>query len=167
MKILLIGFMYSGKTTVGKLIAKHFNLDFIDMDQELIASTEYDTIQALFKERGESFFRELETETAKKLGSKDNLVIASGGGIVENPENLEILNTVKAQIIYLHCSWEQILARHNSAERYERPLFEDLRSAKALFESRQSLYENFSDLNIPTEGKSAEEVAELICGKLI
>ena len=86
--IILVGFMGTGKTTVGKLVAKHLGKSFIDMDNVIEEKTGK-TIPAIFDEDGEKHFRDLERKVAMDLSQKRNLVVATGGGIVLNQDNIK------------------------------------------------------------------------------
>lgn len=154
MKLVLIGFMGSGKTTVAKILAKKLNLEEIEMD-DLIIKRAGKNINQIFNEDGESRFRELETEVSKSLMNKNNCVISSGGGIVINKINLRFLKN-KGKIIFLKTSFLEIKKRLKDIE--DRPLFKNKRLAEKLFKLRQKLYEKYSDLTVDTDGKSVEEI---------
>lgn len=91
MLIFLVGFMGSGKSTVGKKLAARLQYDFVDMDKaiELIAGK---SIAAIFDEEGESFFRSKETEVLRSLGGRKNLVVSTGGGTPCHSENMQWMN---------------------------------------------------------------------------
>ncbi|MBW4419750.1 MAG: shikimate kinase [Myxacorys californica WJT36-NPBG1] len=86
----LIGMMGSGKTTIGKLLAQHFDYQFIDTDQFIEQATRQ-SIPAIFDQSGESVFRQLETATLAEVCARTNKVIATGGGIVLKRENWSFL----------------------------------------------------------------------------
>ncbi|MBQ3420901.1 MAG: AAA family ATPase, partial [Romboutsia sp.] len=86
MRIILIGFMGVGKTTIGKIIAKKLKLNFVDMDN-YIEKREGKSISKIFEAYGEQHFRKLESESLKDLIKSDNIVISTGGGIVTTKEN--------------------------------------------------------------------------------
>ena len=90
MRIILIGFMGVGKTSVGKKLAKKLEVDFIDTDCE-IEKYANRTIPDIFEIYGETYFRGLETKVLKDLIQKDDIVISTGGGIITSKENREIL----------------------------------------------------------------------------
>ena len=96
MKISLIGPMAAGKSTVGKLLAQHLTWPFYDTDS-LIETEMQCSISDIFKHHGEAKFRQLETLTLQKLFSTpENCIIATGGGIIHNPENRQLLRTHSA-----------------------------------------------------------------------
>lgn len=154
MKLILIGFMGSGKTTVGNLLAKKLNLEVIEMD-ELIIKQEGKSINNIFSQDGEIKFRELETQIAKDLDIKNNVVISTGGGVVTNKKNIDYLKK-NGKIIFLKTSFTEIEKRLKNVK--DRPLFKDKKKAKELFIFRQSLYEEYADLIVNTNGRSVEEV---------
>jgi shikimate kinase len=107
--VFLIGFMTSGKTTIGKILANTIGWNFVDLDQE-IEILENKSITEIFKQNGEDYFRYLENKILKKFINEKNLVISLGGGAIENPENLQlILNN--GIVIYLEISALEALKR--------------------------------------------------------
>ena len=97
---MLIGFMGAGKTTVGKEIARQHHSKFLDIDSE-IERVAGQTISEIFETRGEVGFRQLETEVLNDVQTF-NGIVATGGGVVERQENLEVLQHSPATVIYLH-----------------------------------------------------------------
>ena len=118
MNIYLFGFMGTGKSAVGRKIAKKLNLDFIDMDQ-LIEAREGSKISDIFKEKGEPYFRDLEAQLVKELVLKSNVVVATGGGVVKNRDNVELF-IKHGYCICLTASQETIYKRVSKAR--HRPL---------------------------------------------
>jgi shikimate kinase len=114
--VILLGFMGSGKSTVGKLLAKKLGFGFIDIDK--VVERKYGkTVEELFKEKGEEFFRDEETNAVRELQGKRARVIATGGGIVEREENVKLLQKLGV-VVYLCASVDEIYKRtHNSATR--------------------------------------------------
>ena len=90
MNIVLIGFRGTGKSTVGRLLAKHLERDFIDSDKYIEDSTEK-TIKSIFEEDGEEGFRKIEADTIAELSKADNKVISTGGGAVLKEDNVRNL----------------------------------------------------------------------------
>ncbi|MCR4277198.1 MAG: shikimate kinase [Candidatus Roizmanbacteria bacterium] len=155
MKIILIGFMGSGKTTVAKILAKKLGLEVIEMD-DLIINRSGKSIDQIFKDDGENWFRELESQIAIDQRNKENVVISTGGGVVINAENIKNLK-INGKIIFLKTSFSEIKKRLKNID--DRPLFKNKRSAEKLFKFRQKLYEKNADLIVNTDGRSVEEVA--------
>ena len=97
MNILLTGFMGAGKTTVGKKLAKRLGYFFIDTDRE-IEKEQGCSITEIFKYGGEECFRDLETDILQKLQTKQNLVIATGGGMVLRNENRSLMQSLGTRV---------------------------------------------------------------------
>src|SRR5436305_14966193 len=85
--LVLVGFMASGKTSAGKLAAHRLGMKFIDMD-EILEQRNNQTIYEIFEKKGEEFFRKHERELVRELASQQDLVIATGGGVVLDPNNI-------------------------------------------------------------------------------
>lgn len=158
--IVLIGYMGSGKTTIGKKAARALNYSFYDTD-ECIEEEEGCSISELFSSRGEEYFRKKETETLQKLLLDSNkYVIATGGGIVKNNENIALLKQIGI-VVYLKCSVDKLLPRLRGDSK--RPLLAEgcleEKVAKMVAE-RNPLYETAADVILETDGKS---FYEMIC----
>lgn len=159
MKLVLIGFMGSGKSTVGLKLARHLGLDFFDTD-ELIQRKAKIKIPDIFKTKGEPFFRQLEKEIIQNLTNKSNCVIAAGGGSVLDKTNL--VNFKKnGVVIYLKAPLGVLKKRLAGVS--DRPLLEGLgsrnKTIEKIFASRQSLYEKSADVIIECGSKEPEEIA--------
>lgn len=108
--IVLIGFMGCGKTTFGKWIAKHHGMDFIDTD-DYIESVQKRSINEIFADKGEEYFRDLETQTIKKLAeSVNNSVISVGGGLPVRECNRTLLKKL-GKVIFLDTSIDELEKR--------------------------------------------------------
>ncbi len=119
MRIYLVGYMGSGKSTLGKRLAKLAGLNFIDLDR-YIEERHCQSIQQLFAEEGEALFREYEHKALVEVSEFDNVVIATGGGAPCFYENMELMNRTG---ITLFLDMEpQILARRLSLSKIVRPL---------------------------------------------
>lgn len=155
--IVLIGLMGSGKTSVGKLLAHKLNKKFIDTD-EYIENEEKISINEIFSQFGEACFRNLETETIKKVCKSDDQIISTGGGIVEKPKNLEILRK-NGIIFYLYAPVDELYERIRNEK--NRPLLNNDApkwALERLFSKREKLYE-LCDVKIVTTGKTIEQIA--------
>jgi len=117
--IILTGFMGTGKSTVGRLLAKKTGYRFVDTDT-LIEQQTGKTITEIFTTQGEKAFRHLETELVKKLAKKGGQVIATGGGLVLNPDNVKELSRT-GKIFCLTATADEILQRVKQQEN-TRPL---------------------------------------------
>ncbi len=163
MKTILIGFMGTGKTSVGKLLSSKLNTKFIDMDNE-IEKREQKTISNIFKDCGEDYFRQLESNLLKELLKEDNIVISTGGGIITKQENIEILKEEK-RVIFLDASVEKI-QKNVSKEIDTRPLLKESKNIyetiNNLLEKRLYQYNNISDIKISINDKNINEVVSEI-----
>jgi len=109
MKIVLIGFMGSGKSKVGEALARKLGWDFIDTDK-LVVEKGGASIPEIFRTRGEAAFRDLERQVVTEVAKKNRLVIATGGGIPLNPKNMDDLSR-DGLVIWLQVSPEKVLQR--------------------------------------------------------
>lgn len=163
MRIILIGFMGAGKTSVGKKLAKGLNFDFRDTDHE-IELLESKSISDIFEQNGEKYFRKLENNVLEKLVKNDNIVISTGGGIIITEENLNILKN-EEKVIFLDGSVETII-KHLDNERNKRPLLKKSKNLNKKIEELLSIryekYREVSDILIDINGKNIDEVISQI-----
>ena len=158
--IILVGFMGTGKTTVGKLLARQLKRRFIDMDPT-IEERAGKSIGRIFEEDGEPRFREMERDLVRELAAKTGLVIAAGGGLVLNPDNTGDFSQ-SGKIICLLASEDDVLRR--VAGSTARPLLENgekKQRIRDLMEKRRPLYETIPR-RVNTSGLTPQEVAETI-----
>ncbi len=159
--ISLIGFMASGKTTVGRILAEKKKMLFIDTDR-VIELKKGETVSEIFKKFGEDAFRELEKEVISKLYGNCDCVFACGGGIVEREENIKTVRE-NSLVIYLKVSPGQAVERIK--DKNQRPLLDvedpGLKAEK-LLRRREPLYKAMSDMVIETDFLGPEEAAEKI-----
>lgn len=158
--IVLIGFMGTGKTSVGKAIAKKLGFEFVDVDEVIEKTTGMD-IAEIFSRFGESRFRDIEAETIKLITQKKGQVIATGGGVVLRDENMERLKE-NGVIFCLQASENVIFERVKGTK--NRPLLQvenPEKRIKELLQQRMPLYEK-ADFLVDTSGLTPEEVAEKI-----
>ncbi|TKB25123.1 shikimate kinase [Desulfopila sp. IMCC35006] len=158
--IILTGFMGTGKTTVGKLLAKKLQREFIDTDA-LIETRQGRTIQAIFAESGEAAFRQMETDIARELGEKEGLVISTGGRFMLNPANIQVLSN--SWIFCLVAAPEELVARLTRDKENRRPLLDVPDPGEriiALLQERQKGYQRF--IQITTDNKPPEDVAKIL-----
>ncbi|MBQ7823230.1 MAG: shikimate kinase [Bacteroidaceae bacterium] len=120
--IFLIGYMGSGKTTLGRVLAKAMNFSFIDLDW-YIEGRYHKTVGELFSERGESGFREIESRLLREVGQMNDTVIAAGGGTPCFNENIDFMLSY-GQVVYLKTSVNVLFDRLKTA-RSQRPLLRD------------------------------------------
>lgn len=163
--IFLVGPMGAGKTTVGRQLAASLGLAFEDSDHEIQRRTGVD-IPTIFSFEGEAGFRDRETQVLDELTQRDNLVLATGGGVVLRPENRGRL-MARGTVVYLVCSPRQQYAR--TARDRNRPLLQTpdpLQRLTELMEQRDPLYREVADLVISTERRGAMAVSREIRRRL-
>ena len=164
--IALVGFMGTGKTAVGQLLAKKLNRKFIELDS-LIEQKAGKSIPEIFQQDGEIAFRELEIKASKEVSGRDNTVIACGGGLVLNKINIDRLKE-SSRIVYLTAAPGVILKR-TSREPGQRPLLEvdnPTLTIQNLLKFRKPFYERAADITINTSKLDINAVAEQIMEKL-
>jgi shikimate kinase len=161
--IALIGLMGSGKTTVAKLLSEITDREFLDTDI-LIENEAKKKINEIFELYGEIFFRKLEMSVIKKVGELQNKIISTGGGCVENRENLENLKK-NSVIFYLKANPEELYDRIKDDS--TRPLLKNsnpVETLKQLLKKREPFY-NQADEIIDTEGKQPDKIVNEIIEK--
>jgi shikimate kinase len=160
--IVLIGFMGSGKTTLGKWIAENQGYIFVDTD-ELIETEEGRTINEIFATDGEEYFRNLETQVIGRLAEDDRkLVISVGGGLPVRDENRKLMRRA-GRVVYLNTGVDELERRLKGDT--TRPLLagSDLRKKITdLMEKRERLYLDAADVVVDTENRTFEEIYHLI-----
>ncbi|MBU1027363.1 MAG: shikimate kinase [Candidatus Margulisbacteria bacterium] len=161
MNIILIGFMGSGKSAVGHLLANQLKMDYLDAD-ELIEKTEKMPINDIFAKKGEPYFRELESQVIKTLQDYDNFVISTGGGMVLRQENVKLLKEV-GPLVLLWAEPNVIYQRIKNEK--HRPLLK-VKVPRAeiykILEQRESIYRQAADFEVDTCKLSVEEVSSKI-----
>jgi len=161
MNIILIGFMGSGKSSVGRKLAKDLGMDYIDSD-ELIEKTEKMKINDIFAKKGEAYFRGLETGVIKTLEDYDNFVISTGGGMVLRQENVKMLKNI-GPIVLLWADAEVVYGRIKNQT--HRPLLQ-VPDPKAeigkILDIRKPIYNQVADFKVDTAQLSIDETVERI-----
>jgi len=158
--IVLCGFMGTGKSSVGRLVAETLHFAFLDTDT-VIEARAGKTISQIFEEQGEAAFRELEKRIVKELALRDRTVISTGGGLVVDPENMASLRS-HALVVCLWASPETIWSRVKNQS--NRPLLNEadpLERIKTLLNERAPCYKQ-ADVLLSTELRSAREVAQQV-----
>lgn len=156
----LIGFMGTGKSAVGRLVAEPLHFAFLDTD-ELIETSTGKTIPEIFTQQGEAAFRQLEAKVVEDLRTKSKTVISTGGGLPIDPANLASLKT-HALVICLWASPERIFERVRNQN--DRPLLHDpdpMTKIRTLLAAREPFYRQ-ADVLVNTELRSAREVAQQV-----
>jgi len=157
--IFLIGPMGSGKTAVGKALARALHLSFVDSDAEIERRTGVD-ITFIFEKEGEAGFRERERDVIADLTSREDIVLATGGGVVVNEANRRHL-AERGCVVYLQTSVAQQLERTRHGK--HRPLLvtEDPRARlEALLIEREPLYREIADITVSTDGRRVQLLAD-------
>lgn len=159
--VFLIGPMGSGKTAVGRHLARLLGYSFHDSDADIEAKTGVD-IRYIFDQEGESGFREREKESIGRLTRLENVVLATGGGAVIDPDNRRAL-AARGAVIYLETSVEQQIARTRHGR--HRPLLSGVdphRALAELMQFRAALYAEIADFKVATDHRRVQLVAEQI-----
>jgi shikimate kinase len=159
--VFLIGPMGSGKTAVGKHLARLMRAPFRDSDAEIEAKTGVD-ISYIFSREGEAGFRQREREVIEEITRECPIVLATGGGAILLPENRTVLHE-RGFVVYLKTSIEQQVERVRQGR--NRPLLHDvdpLVKLTELMNVREPLYEGLSDFTIATDGRKVHIVADAI-----
>ena len=162
--IYIAGFMGTGKSTVGKIIAKKLNKKFVEMD-ELIEERESEKINNIFAKKGETYFRTLENKLFREISFETGLVVSCGGGLVCNGENLDLAKKT-GTVISLMASPLSIYERTKNNK--DRPLLngdKPLDKIKELLDKRLCFY-NKAHYLIDTEGVSPKKISEKIINLL-
>ena len=152
-----------GKTSVGKRLAEKLNFDFIDTDNEIELSQDM-SISNIFQNYGESYFRKLENQTLKNVLNRNNIVISTGGGIITDKDNYNILKN-EEKVIFLDASVETIID-HLHNEINKRPLLSESENLtekiEELLSNRYEKYIGVSDIIIDVNDKNIDEVISQI-----
>lgn len=165
MNIILTGFMATGKSKIGKCLANILGFSFIDTD-ELIEIKENKTINTIFSEYGEEYFRDLETEVAKDVSVFDNTVISTGGGMVLRKGNLLYLRN-NGVVVNLSADFSVIEKRLSHASS-TRPLLKNASINEVLdkFNARKPFYDDCDYKITITNENTPQEHAQMIIDKL-
>ena len=161
--IVLIGMPASGKSTIGKLLSKKINYEYYDADKYL-ERKENIKISTLFSEKGEEYFRNLETKYLRELSQKNGIIISTGGGAVKREENMKILKE-KGIVVFLSRKIEDIAKENHEA----RPLLQDINNIYKLYDERINLYRKYADIIIKNDDDMdvvTERIITALKGKL-
>lgn len=163
--IFLIGFMGSGKSTIGRFLQKELNMELVEMDARIVEEQGM-SINDIFAEKGEDYFRDLESRLVLDLNSEGNTIVSCGGGVVIRPENVENMKK-NGKIVFLSATPDTIYERVKNST--ERPILNghmNVEYIAGLMEKRRALYENAADIRIETDGKTKDEICKEIIDKL-
>ena len=152
--IVLVGMPGCGKSTIGKLLARELNREFVDADAEIVKAAGI-TIPEIFNKQGEDGFRRIETQVLSQLGQKSSLVIATGGGCVTRAENYPLLHQ-NGTIYWL----KRDIA---SLPTDGRPLSQTCK-LEQMYQIRKPLYEQFADFTVENDNTPEDAVAKILKG---
>jgi shikimate kinase len=162
MNIVLIGYRGTGKSVVGQIVAEALNMNYISMDARIVEKAGM-TIPEIVEKHGWPGFRDMETEVARELARNDNIVIDSGGGVIERPENIDALQ-VNSRIVWLKASVPTIVSRIQGDT--QRPSLTGGKSfteeVAEVLERRTPKYASSANFDIDTDPLTPEQVAERI-----
>jgi len=170
--IFLTGFMTSGKSTIGPILGNVLGWNFIDLDSE-IEKQENKSVDEIFEEKGENYFREKERLFLSRISERKNTVVSLGGGTISYGDNVSLIKKC-GKLIYLKAKPETIYLRIKN--KTNRPLFKDLvlnnaskdefiKKIKEYLSSRE-VYYNQADLVINTDNIDIGKTVELIANKI-
>lgn len=154
--IILTGMPSSGKTTIGKILAKKTFKTFVDTDDEIVKKTGMD-IPSYFAKYGEAEFRKVECEVIKEISTRNSLIIATGGGAILNQDNIRCLKQ-NGKIYFLDRNLENLIPTN------DRPLSRNIDALKKRYDERYPLYVSTCDFKIDGNG-TPNEVADIIYGE--
>lgn len=161
-RIVLLGMPCSGKSSIGKTVARNLNCRFIDMDDMIEKRTGL-TIPEIFEKHGEETFRNLECILAKKLSQTQNVVISTGGGIVTRPESIEALANPESYVIFLFRSFYKLISTPEKIMN-KRPLLQNKSHSEfhAMYKERMPLYRKYATVEVNNETEREESVREIM-----
>ncbi|AUM64541.1 shikimate kinase [Brevibacillus laterosporus] len=157
--IILIGFMGTGKSTVGEQLAQRLHYERCDLDEEIVKATGK-TIPQIFADDGEEIFRQLETNVLRQLVDGNRRVIITGGGAVLRPENVQVM-LQHGRVVALTACEQEIIRRVERDQ--NRPLLQGnvKEKVRELLQARAGAYD-FAPVQIDTTGKTIEEIVDEI-----
>ena len=163
--IYLIGFMGAGKSTIAKALQSKLDMDVVEMDQ-MIVDEQGMAITDIFEKYGEDHFRDIETETLKKLKKKGSTIVSCGGGIVVRDQNAGLMKE-DGKVIFLTARPETILGRVKDST--DRPILNgnmNVEFIEGLMTKRKDKYMAVADYQVATDGKNSDEISDEIIGLL-
>lgn len=153
--IFFIGFLGAGKSTLARNLGRMFRRPFVDTDR-MVERSEGMSVTKIFQRKGEPEFRLLETEALRSLEGERSLLVSCGGGIVETPENIDLMHEM-GWCVYLDGDFDDSLRQIRRAD--TRPDFRSKRHAARLYEHRRPLYRAAADITVDIRGRSFTEVS--------
>ena len=160
MHIYLTGFMGSGKTSVGRVLARRLGWRFVDLDESIERRAGM-SVAEIFKDSGEAEFRRLESAELAAIPETVATVIATGGGTMIDPTNQRLM-AERGQSVWLNAPLELIIDRLDGPRGLDRPLYGTHAELEKLFTSRVSIYEQSSQIVMIDAGSTIDEVADKV-----
>ena len=160
--IALIGFMGAGKSTVAEFLAKKLKANLIETDGEILRVSGHSSVNEIFDEKGEDYFRKLEEQVIADAVKKGNSIISCGGGVIMSKTTMDIIKG-NADVVFLHASFDKIKERLKNST--TRPLFRQEEKAMLLYAERLSVYHQYADVMIDTDDKTPEQIVQIIIDK--
>lgn len=158
--LVLVGFMGSGKSSVGRILSSLTGFALVDTDQ-LVAQAAGMSIPEIFRQSGEAHFRELETEALRGLVGRIGLIVATGGGVILSAENRAILRQI-GPVVWLDASTDQL---HQRVRHSKRPLLQTddpRRTLEEIYAAREPLYREAATSRIDSTRLSHRQAAEAV-----
>jgi shikimate kinase len=162
--VILVGFMGTGKTTVGKALAEALDMPHVDLD-EAIVKHEGCAIAELFQRKGETYFRDVESGLLRNLLESGGQVLTTGGGAVLRPENVALM-LQSGTVIALSATEEELIRRLEQDD--QRPLLAGgvAERVRTLLRERKDAYD-FAPIQVDTTGKTVEAIVEEITRRMV
>ena len=163
--IFLIGFMGAGKSTIAKTLVQKLGFPLIEMDEQIVKEQGM-PISQIFEEKGEPYFRELETGLIRSLTLDHPAVVSCGGGVAMRQVNVDSMKE-RGRIVFLTATPETIYGRVKNST--DRPILNghmNVEYIAELMEKRRPMYEKAADLSVATDGRTKEEIADEIIRRL-
>ena len=156
--------MGTGKTTVGRLVARQLEHHWIDLDEQIERDSGL-CIATIFETKGEAYFRAYEVSHLRQyLTSHSSIVISTGGGIIETDAGRRLLCD-QSNVVWLTGAFNQVLARLSDEAVKKRPLLNNLNKAEQLYERRKILYKQCATFEVNIDHKTPFQVAEMIINR--
>src|SRR3984957_15735276 len=163
-RLILTGFMGAGKSTVGAILARDLGWRFLDLDQ-VIETNSHRTVAEIFRDYGEAEFRRLERQTVQQLSNDEEIVLALGGGTVEDESTRSLLiHSPGNCLVFLHAELPELLARC-TAEGKTRPLLTEPEAVEARHARRLPHY-RAAHVTVTTSGLAPQEVANQVLAQV-
>lgn len=158
--LVLVGFMGSGKSSVGRILSSLTGFALVDTDT-LVAQEAGQSISAIFKQHGEEYFRALETKVLQSLVGRIGLIVATGGGVIIAEENRKLLAQI-GPVVWLDASTEQLFQRVKNSKRPLLQTDDPRQTVEELYRSREPLYRETAAIRIDSGNLTHRQTAEAV-----